>query len=66
MGISLPRPVSNSGSCLISQLGFLTPTLDQQRSFAYWAASSLGKPVIGFLRWLKHEPSSVRCPNSVP
>jgi hypothetical protein len=39
MGISLPRPVSNTDSCLILQLRFLTPSLDQQRSFADWAAS---------------------------
>src|SRR5215472_15937262 len=39
MGISLPGPVSNTDSCLISQLRFLTPSLDQQRSFADWAAA---------------------------
>ena len=45
MGISLPRPVSNTDSCLIPQLRFLTPSLDQQRSFADWTASSLRTPV---------------------
>ena len=45
MGISLPRPVSNTDSCLISQLRFLTPSLDQQQPFADWAASSLSIPV---------------------
>ena len=45
MGISLPRPVSNTDSCLTSQLRFLTPSLDQQRSFADWTASSLRTPV---------------------
>jgi hypothetical protein len=41
----LPRPVSNADSCLIPQLRFLTPSLDQQRSFADWAGSSLRTPV---------------------
>ena len=45
MAISLPRPLSNTDSCLISQLRFLTPSLDQQRSFADWTASSLRTPV---------------------
>jgi len=44
-GISLPRPVSNTDSCLISQLRFLTPSLDQQRSFADWTAPSQRTPV---------------------
>src|SRR5215469_18639960 len=34
MGISWPKPVSNTDSCLTPQLRFLTPSLDQQRSFA--------------------------------
>src|SRR5215472_16566226 len=45
MAISLPRPVSNTDSCLIPHLRFLTLSLDQQHSYADWTASSLRTPV---------------------